>query len=86
MKSELENGVLNIRSLTGGLYGGKLDGNGIISAKGSHLKLNLKNAKIQNIVPEGRKIKVIGGIVDFACGNGANLYYLQKKFKVKKNY
>ncbi len=67
IKSGLEDGVLNIRSLTGGLYGGKLDGNGIISAKGSHLKLNLKNAKIQNIVPEGRKIKVIGGIVDFAC-------------------
>ena len=70
MKSELEDGVLKIRSLTGGLYGGKLEGSGSISAKTSQpmaLKLTLKNAKVQNVVPEGRKIKVIGGIVDFAC-------------------
>ena len=70
MKSELEEGVLKIRSLTGGLYGGKLEGSGSISAKSGQpmaLKLTLKNAKIHNIVPAGRKIKVIGGIVDFAC-------------------
>ena len=70
MKSELEDGVLKIRSLTGGLYGGTLEGSGSISGKTSQpmaLKLTLKNAKVHNIVPEGGKIKVIGGIVDFAC-------------------
>ena len=70
MKSEVNDGVLKIKSLTGDLYGGKLDGAGSISCKNSQnmaLKLTFKNAKMQNIIPEGGKIKVTGGIVDFAC-------------------
>lgn len=32
-----------------------------------------------------KKYKLINSsIIDFGCGNGANLYYLQNKFKVKK--
>ncbi len=70
IKSELNDGVLKIKSLTMGLYDGKLEGSCSISGKTNQpisLKLKLTNAKLQNIVPDGNRIKVIGGIIDFAC-------------------
>jgi uncharacterized protein involved in outer membrane biogenesis len=70
IKSELNDRILKIKSFTGGLYGGNLEGSCSISGKANQpisLKLTLKNAQIHNIVPEARKIKVTNGIMDFAC-------------------
>lgn len=70
VKSELSDGVLKISSLTGGLYGGKLEGSGSLSSKGSRtviFKASLKDALLRNILPEGQKIKITDGTVDFSC-------------------
>jgi len=69
-KLAINNGVLNVASLTGNLYGGKLEGAGSVVAKkdGSadiNLKATLSGAQLRNIVPTQGKIKVTQGIIDF---------------------
>lgn len=66
----LNDGVFNISSLTGNLYGGKLEGSGRVTAKkdGSgdiNFKASLNNAQLKNIVPTQGKIKVTQGMIDF---------------------
>lgn len=58
------NGVMDVTSLTGNLYGGKLDVKARISSqKGQPIALTaqLKNAQLKNITPQGTAIKVTKG-------------------------
>ncbi len=58
------NGVMDVTSLTGNLYGGTLDLKARVSSqKGQPITLtaHLKNAKLQNITPKGKSIKVTKG-------------------------
>ncbi len=71
-KLKLANGALTLSSLSGGLYGGTLDASGQISSLGDNnskqpfsLKASLKGAQLKNMTPEGNKIKVTSGIVNF---------------------
>lgn len=65
----LANGVLDIKSLNGNLYGGTLIATGQISSQVNQpvsFKASIKDAELKNIVPQGGKIKVTQGIVNFA--------------------
>lgn len=64
-KVQLANGVLTINSLTGGVFGGSLEGSGNISSQAGqpiNIKAALKNAQLQNIVPNHNQFKVTQGV------------------------
>lgn len=64
----LSNGVLNIKSLNGNLYGGKLEASGQISSQNNQsalFKARLEGADLKNIASQGGKIKVTEGKVNF---------------------
>jgi len=65
VKLRLSNGTMKLDSLTGHLYGGTLEGSGMISNKEVAFKSNLKGAKLKNIAPQDGRIKITQGIVDF---------------------
>jgi uncharacterized protein involved in outer membrane biogenesis len=63
----LANGVLDIKSLNGNLYGGTLIATGKISSQVNQpvsFKASIKDAELKNIVPQGGKIKVTQGVVN----------------------
>lgn len=63
-KAHITNGVLNIDSLTGLLFGGQFEGTGTISGQAEqpiNLQATLKNANLRNIIPENNKFKVTQG-------------------------
>ena len=69
-KLTINSGVLDIASITGNLYGGKLQGSGRVATKkdGSgdiSLKAALNGGQLRNIVPTEGKIKVTQGTIDF---------------------
>lgn len=69
-KVSLKNGTLNIDSLSGNLYGGKLELSGFISSKNKQtlkLKAKLSDAFLKNIVPEANKFKVTRGNFNLAA-------------------
>ncbi|KAJ6645065.1 putative aldolase class 2 protein [Pseudolycoriella hygida] len=64
----LSNGVLNIKSLSGRLYGGNLKATGRLSADKDQevsFKVNLTGAELRNIIKQQGKIKVTKGNVNF---------------------
>ncbi|MFK7967992.1 MAG: AsmA family protein [Rickettsiaceae bacterium] len=64
----LSNGVLDLKSLNGNLYGGRLEASGQISSQNTQsavFKASLKGADLKNIRPQGGKIKVTQGKVNF---------------------
>jgi len=64
----LSNGVLDLKSLNGNMYGGRLEASGEISSQNNQpavFKATLKGADLKNIAPQGSKIKVTQGKVNF---------------------
>ena len=64
----LSNGVLDLKSLNGNMYGGRLEASGQISSQNNQpavFKATLKGADLKNITPQGSKIKVTQGKVNF---------------------
>lgn len=64
----LADGVLSLKSLNGGLYGGRLEASGQISAQSAqqaNFKATLKEAALKNIIPHDGKIKVTQGTINF---------------------
>ncbi len=64
----LANGVLDLKSLNGNMYGGRLDGSGQISSHDNQsifFKTSLKGADIQNILHQDGKIKITQGKMNF---------------------
>ncbi|WP_375331917.1 AsmA family protein [Candidatus Tisiphia endosymbiont of Temnostethus pusillus] len=64
----LAGGVLDIKSLNGNLFGGSLTATGQISSQVNQpvgFKASLKDAELKNIVPQGDKINVTQGLVNF---------------------
>jgi AsmA protein len=64
----LADGVLSLKSLNGGLYGGRLEASGQISAQSAqqaNFKATLKEAALKNIIPQDGKIKVTQGTINF---------------------
>ncbi|WP_341793812.1 MULTISPECIES: AsmA family protein [unclassified Rickettsia] len=64
VKLNIENGKLNISSITSNIYGGQLNISGYVQAskdQEASFKIDLKNAHLRNIVPQGGKIKVTEG-------------------------
>ncbi|XVN43205.1 MAG: AsmA family protein [Candidatus Rickettsia vulgarisii] len=64
----LLNGILDIKSFNGKIYGGDLDASGQISADGPiSLKANLHGANLKNIIKQAGKIKIGSGVVNFVA-------------------
>ena len=64
----LANGVLDLKSLNGNMYGGRLEASGQILSQNNQsavFKASLKGADLKNITPQGGKIKVTQGKVNF---------------------
>ncbi|MCC8417973.1 MAG: AsmA family protein [Rickettsia endosymbiont of Bryobia graminum] len=62
----LINGILDIKSFNGKIYGGDLEAHGQISAEGSiSLKTNLHGASLKNMLKQTGKINIVNGIVNF---------------------
>jgi AsmA protein len=69
---KLNNGVMQIDSLTGGLYGGKLQALGQVSNKEASFKFDLKEARLNNIITQNNKIKITQGVVN--CNSDIKTY------------
>ncbi|WP_341761445.1 AsmA family protein [Candidatus Tisiphia endosymbiont of Thecophora atra] len=83
----LANGVLDIKSLNGNLYGGTLIATGKISSQINQpvsFKASIKDAELKNIVPQGGKIKVTQGVVncvlDLKTKGQSQLQYVSNLF------
>lgn len=69
IKSRLANGIFEISSLTGNLYGGKLTAKGRISSQQNqpiNFTAALTNAQLKNILPQQNEIKVLRGIFNLS--------------------
>ncbi len=65
MNMRIANGILDLTSLTGNLYGGALTLKGRISSQKNQpvtLTAHLKEAQLKNIVPQQKEIKVLKGL------------------------
>ncbi|RYE06495.1 MAG: AsmA family protein [Rickettsiaceae bacterium] len=65
---QLSDGILNLNSINGNLFGGALVGSGKLSSLANQqltLDFEIKNAQLKNIVPTQGKIKIAEGALDF---------------------
>jgi uncharacterized protein involved in outer membrane biogenesis len=69
LKAHVANGIMEITSLTGGLYGGKVAAHARLSSQKEQpitLSATLKGAQLKNIVPEQKSIKVVKGLFNLS--------------------
>jgi uncharacterized protein involved in outer membrane biogenesis len=78
LKASVQNGRLDITSLTGSIFEGSLVGHGHLTAKNSlHLHTTLTNANMKHLSSHGTNVKIVGGSLslssDFTShGNSVN--------------
>ena len=70
MKSKLQlaSGNLNLEFLSGRIYGGSIEAHGHVIAKTGEILLNteLKEAKLKDVVPNYKEIKITEGNFNFS--------------------
>lgn len=65
LNARVANGILDLTSLKGGLYGGNLTLKGRLSSQKDQpisMTVHLKDAKLKNILPKQKEIKVVSGL------------------------
>ncbi|XVN41681.1 MAG: AsmA family protein [Rickettsia endosymbiont of Argas persicus] len=81
-KLSITGGKLNITSINANIYGGELSANGYIDggkSQNASIKVDLKNAYLKNLTPQGGKIKITDGRLNFktelnSTGNSVYAY------------
>jgi len=83
-KMKVANGILNLSSLTGEMFGGYVAASGSISSQSGqplNFKGSIKNAQLKNIIPNRGEIKVTQGtfssIVDLKSQGSSQYQYIQ---------
>ncbi|HJD55819.1 MAG TPA: AsmA family protein [Rickettsia endosymbiont of Pyrocoelia pectoralis] len=67
-KLNIAGGKLNITSVNANIYGGELNANGYVDSSKSQnisMKIDLKNAYLKSLTPQGNKIKITDGRLSF---------------------
>lgn len=88
-------GKLNMNSVNANIYGGQLNVNGYLSSaknQNAEIKIDLKNAYLKNLTPQGGKIAITDGQLNFTAnlnstGNSTYTYAnnLNGQFSVNSN-
>lgn len=94
-KLAISGGKLNINSVSANIYGGDLNATGYVSSEkdqSAAIKIDLKNAYLKNLTPQGGKIKITDGQLSFkadlnSTGNSVYTYVnnLNGQFNVNSN-
>jgi len=94
-KLAITEGKLNINSVSANIYGGELNSTGYVNSgkdQNAAIKIDLKNAYVKSLTPQGGKIKITDGRLNFkadlnSTGNSVYTYVnnLNGQFNVNSN-